>query len=114
MATLATASLAAGTHTLTATYDGNSNFTASTSSGIAQTVNKGATTTLLNASPSPSAYGQPVTFTVSVLSTAGTPTGSVTFMNGGSTLGTGTLSGRLGDVRDSVARRRHAHDHSDL
>src|SRR5262249_1011568 len=41
-------------------------------------------------------FGQTVTFTATVSVTApgaGTPTGTVTFLDGGSTLGTGTLSG---------------------
>ena len=47
------------------------------------------TTTSLSASANPSALGQSVTFTAAV---TGAPTGAVTFKDGGSTLGVGTLS----------------------
>jgi hypothetical protein len=40
-ATLAVSSLAAGTHTLTASYGGDSNFAASTSTGLSQVINAG-------------------------------------------------------------------------
>lgn len=53
---------------------------------------KTATATALTASPNPSVYGQSVTFTAVVTGSGGTPTGSVTFMDGTTTLGTGTLS----------------------
>ncbi|MBI3967905.1 MAG: Ig-like domain repeat protein [Chloroflexi bacterium] len=51
------------------------------------------TTTGLTSSLNPSRFGDTVTFTATVASTAGTPTGSVTFKDGSSTLGTGTLNG---------------------
>ena len=49
-----------------------------------------ATTTSLGASPNPSAFGQSVTFTATV--TGSGATGSVTFKDGTTTLGTGPLS----------------------
>ncbi|MEO8990977.1 MAG: FG-GAP-like repeat-containing protein [Acidobacteriaceae bacterium] len=52
-----------------------------------------ATSTSLSVTPNPAASGQPVTFTSQVSSSAsGTPTGTVTFFDGTTTLGTGTLS----------------------
>ncbi|HZS08970.1 MAG TPA: lamin tail domain-containing protein [Blastocatellia bacterium] len=52
------------------------------------------TTTTLASSASSSTYGDPVTFTATVNGgAAGTPTGTVTFMEGTNTLGTGTLDG---------------------
>lgn len=51
-----------------------------------------ASQTSLTSSPNPSLYGQTVTFTATVTSTGGTPTGSVTFYDGASPLGTTTLS----------------------
>ena len=87
--------LAAGTDTIKASYSGDTNF--KTSSGtVSQTVNKDATTTALASSANPSVYGQSVTFTATVSANApgsGTPTGSVTFTNGSTTLATVTLSG---------------------
>ncbi len=50
------------------------------------------TTAAPSSSQNPSIYGTAVTFTAAVTSVTGTPTGSVTFKNGKTTLGTGTLS----------------------
>ena len=53
-------------------------------------------TTHLAVSPNPATYGQRVTFTATVIAAAGstgTPTGKVTFLDGATTLGTGTLTG---------------------
>ena len=88
------ASLSAGSHSITAKYNGDTNFSASTSAVIAQTVNQATTTTTVTSNTNPSAFGQTVTFTASVQSTSGgTPTGNVTFFDGGSSLGSATLSG---------------------
>ncbi len=92
-ATFATSSLSAGSHSITAEYGGDANHAASTSAPLTQTVNKSGTTTTLVSSQNPSAFGQAVTFTATVTSSGGTPTGTVTFKDGASTLGTGTLSG---------------------
>ena len=51
-----------------------------------------ATSTAVASSLNPSVFGQDVTFTATVTSTGGTPTGTVTFKDGVTTLGTGTLS----------------------
>ncbi|NWJ47138.1 MAG: Ig-like domain repeat protein, partial [Chloroflexi bacterium] len=47
----------------------------------------------LISSPNPTYVGQSVTFTVTVTSGSGTPTGSVDFKEGATTLGSGTLDG---------------------
>jgi len=54
-----------------------------------------ATSTSLSATPNPAAVGQTVTFTaqISPVSGSGVPTGTVTFLNGTTALGTGTLNG---------------------
>jgi Big-like domain-containing protein len=92
------------THTISATYSGDANFSGSNGS-FSETVNAGTATTTtvassanpsatLTASPNPSTPGQSVTFTatVSVTSGTGTPTGTVTFKDGGTTIGTGNLT----------------------
>lgn len=48
----------------------------------AYTVSVEGTTMTLTVSPNPSAFGQSVTFTATVTSTLGTPTGVVTFTEG--------------------------------
>jgi hypothetical protein len=94
--------LAAGTgyHAITAVYQGDPNFTGSTSSPLNQLVNQGATTTLLSASASPALAGQPVVLTALVspaYPTTGKPTGTVVFLDSvagtPTILGTTTLSG---------------------
>lgn len=102
-ATFATSTLTVGTHTITATYAGDAAFDVSTSSPLSQVVNAASggnppavssgtpTTTALSLSPSPSVLSQPVQLTATV--SGGTPTGTVTFLDGGSVLGRGTLDG---------------------
>jgi hypothetical protein len=94
-AILFTSALAVGSHSITVVYAGDGNFTGSTSGILTQNVIQGTTTTVVATSGSPSVLGGSVTFTatVNVASGAGIPTGTVTFKDGTSTLGTGTLNG---------------------
>jgi hypothetical protein len=90
----------AGSHPLTATYAGDSNFNGSASAAAPHTVNKADTsTTITSDNPDPSTVGQSVTvtYTVAVVSPgAGTPTGMVTVTDGiascSGTVATGTCS----------------------
>jgi hypothetical protein len=91
--TLAISTLTGGTHSITAIYDGDTNFATSTSSAVSQVVNQNTTTTALVSGTNPSTFGQSVTFTATVSGTSGPPTGTVTFKDGATTLGTGTLNG---------------------
>ena len=94
-ATLNVSNLAIGSHTITATYGGDTNFTTSTGT-TTQVVNQSATTSTVVASPSPAVFGQSVTLTATVAASGsgtGTPTGTVTFMDGSTALGTATLNG---------------------
>ncbi len=94
VATFSTSSLAVATHSITAVYSGDTNFTTSTSSAVSQVVLQASTTTLTS-SPTSSVHGQSVTFTATVApssATGSTPTGTVNFMEGTTTLGTETLS----------------------
>jgi hypothetical protein len=95
-ATFAISALTAGTRSITATYNSNLDFNASTSAALTQTVNKAATSTMLKSSMNPSTAGFPVPFTVTVAAIApgsGTPTGSVTLKDGTTVLQTLSLSG---------------------
>jgi len=92
VATLATSSLTAGTHSITAVYGGDGTHSSSTSSAVSQTI-IGNTTTSVVSGTNPSKFGQSVTFTATITKSAGTPTGTVTFMDGATTLGTGAVSG---------------------
>ncbi|WP_180539803.1 choice-of-anchor tandem repeat GloVer-containing protein [Nevskia soli] len=93
VATLSTSALTTGTHSITATYAGDSTLQTSTSSAIEQVVKLNATTVTLSSSLNPSKYPQAVTFAVKVTSAGPTPTGNVTFKNGSTAIGAGTLSG---------------------
>ncbi len=94
-ATLSTSALAIGSHSITVQYGGDSNFGGSTSSpALMQVVNGKASGTALISSLNPEVAGESVTFTAAVTSTAGgTPTGTVTFYNGATSLGTSSLNG---------------------
>ena len=101
-ATCTLSSLSVGTHPITATYNGDASFNASsTSNTVSQVVNKGDVTVSLGATPNPSTFGQSVTFTATLAVTApavGTPTGNVTFRDNGTNIAgctAQTVSGAL-------------------
>ncbi|WP_165232641.1 Ig-like domain repeat protein [Aquisphaera insulae] len=84
-ATFEIADLEAGTHEITAVYSGDATFDASASPAIDQEVDPAFTTTLLNAKPSPSTYGQTITVSAVVVVEvpgAGMPTGTLAFYDG--------------------------------
>src|SRR5262249_23197173 len=92
-ASIAVSTLAIGNHSLTAVYGGGGNFLARPSAAVKQVVN-GATTTTLTTTPNPSSLGQTVTLTATVSPVApatGVPTGTVTFKDGATTIGTAAL-----------------------
>ena len=94
-AALQTSSLSVGSHSITASYGGNADFSASTSSAVMVVVQASTTTTLSN-SPASVIFGQPATLSATVAPVApgaGTPSGSVTFLDGVNALGTVALSG---------------------
>ena len=79
-AILSTATLAAGSHSITAAYGGDSSYGGSTSSTLSYQVNQAGTSTAVSSSSPTSNQGQSVTFTATVTSsTSGIPTGTVTF-----------------------------------
>ena len=88
-ATFTTSTLSVGTHPITASYGGDTNYNSAASTAVSQVVNKAASTVTLASSPNPSTFGASVTFTATV--TAGA-TGTVTFEDGATSLGTGTIA----------------------
>lgn len=90
-----TSTLVAGSHVITATFTGAAGWgnSSGNDSAAPQVVNKYATTTMVSSSANPSVFSQPVTFTATVTSSGGVPTGTVTFKNGSTTLGTSTVDG---------------------
>jgi len=110
-ASISVSSLAAGSHSITAAYQGSASFSPSTSAVLTQVVNGVATATTLASLPNPSIYGETATFTAAVSSTAGTPTGTVIFSDASTstTLGSATLvSGSAKLSTPSLAAGTHS------
>jgi hypothetical protein len=89
--------LSAGQHVITANYASTTANDSPSSGSVTQTVNQAASNISLEATPSPSTFGQNVTMTAIVVGTGGVaPSGKVTFtntLNGTvTTLGTATLA----------------------
>jgi hypothetical protein len=129
-----TSALSVGSHDLHANYAGDTN-TAKSSAQLTQVVNAATTSMTLTASPNPAVVGHTVTLTATVVSTApadarapgpaahgdvagavpialpdATPTGTVTFYDGATQIGTGTLdaSGTATLSLSSLAAGTHA------
>ena len=95
-ATFATAALPLGVNPITAVYSGDAttNVLGSTSTPVLDQDVEAQSTITLASSLNPSTFGAQVTFTATITSSSTTPaTGTVTFMNGGASIGTGTLAG---------------------
>jgi hypothetical protein len=93
-AKFSTAALTAGRHYIRAAYSGDASFAASTSPPLHQVVNQATTKTTLVSSQSPLTGGLSVTFVATVVPQyPGTPTGTVTFKNGSTTIGKVRLNG---------------------
>ena len=84
LATASTSTLALGTHVITVTYSGDTNYTTSTGTlSGGQVVSATATGITLVANPaSPSTFGQSVTFTVTLTGGVTPPGGTVIFRDG--------------------------------
>jgi hypothetical protein len=86
--------LLAGSHSISATYSGDSNFLANTSAALGQTVNQALTTTAVTSNSNPSSYGQALIFTAIVATSfGGSPTGTVIFFDSGTQIGSASISG---------------------
>jgi hypothetical protein len=104
-AAFAIAALPVGSHPVTATYRGDVNYSPAQVSGAFQVVQPASTTVALAGGPNPAQVGQAVTFTATVGVVApggGVPTGTVSFYDGSSLLGTGTLAGGVGTYSTSA------------
>jgi hypothetical protein len=86
-----TSSLAVGTHSVVATYSGDVNNAAATSSALVLTVVRAITTTTLGSSQNPAQYLSPTTVTATVTSAGPAATGTVTFYDGSTVLGTANV-----------------------
>jgi len=79
-----------GTHNLTASYAGDANNLASTSAALNQTVALATSGTTLSSSANPALTNQAITLTATV--TGSSPGGTITFLDGATTLGTASLT----------------------
>ncbi|MFP5235015.1 MAG: Ig-like domain repeat protein [Acidobacteriota bacterium] len=103
-----------GVHALQATYAGDGNYVTSTSAPAQVTVTKGATTTTLTAAPATLTAGTPETFTATVAplnptTTTANLTGTVTFYDGTTLLGTGTLAANVATLGNITLSTTAAH-----
>ena len=101
-------SLSVGSHNIKAIYSGDSIFLPSTSTVLTQVVNKAATSTSLTSNSANVTDGQPVTLAATITvtppgtSAVAPPTGTVTFTDGGTALGMGTVSTANGVTSASI------------
>jgi streptogramin lyase len=98
-AVLATAFRTAGSHSLTAVFNGTADFAPSGSAALTETVSPASTSTTLTASANPAPVGQTLVLTVTVTPAfpgAGAPTGTIILKDGSNTIAFATLdsSGR--------------------
>ncbi|MEU4894980.1 Ig-like domain repeat protein [Streptomyces sp. NPDC044780] len=85
--------------TITAAYNGDTNFSTSSGTDTQTLSSKTETTTTVTSAPDPSVVGRPVTVQATVASGSGTPTGTVTFSFGdGTATATAPLSGGVATV----------------
>ncbi len=99
IATLATSFANAGSYSLTASYEGDSNNTASTSSAVAITITPATSATTLEATPSAGNVNGQITLKASV--SGDNPTGSVSFAAGTTKLGTSTVTNGVASLQTS-------------
>ncbi len=89
-AKLVISTLKTGSHSIKAVYGGDTNNAGATSSAVAVTVSQATPTISLSVTKNNPTYGTAITFTATLPSTA---TGSVTFKDGSTSIGTGTVVG---------------------
>ncbi len=84
---------APGIYTAVASFPGDIDYSAAVSAPATFVIGPGAATVALTPSGSSAVFGQPVSFTATLAAVAGTPSGTVTFSDGTTQLGTVPLDG---------------------
>jgi hypothetical protein len=109
VAALSLPSLSAGAHAVSAVYTSTDGFASATASPVTLTVGKAAASVALTSNANPVMAQNSVTFTATVTSAAGTPTQTVTFLDGTTTIGTSTLSSGVATLTiSSLAAGTHS------
>ena len=101
VATYTTSSLTQGTHSITATYSGDTNNTSSTSAAVSESL-LSATTATVKSSNTSVTFGSLLTFTATIANIApgtGVATGTVKYYDGTTLIGTATIVAGRGDVQ---------------
>lgn len=89
-------SFSSGSHSITAAYSGDGNFNACTSAVLTQQVKLVTTQTTLITSANPALSGQSLTLTATIIpGLSGSPSGTVTFYDGSTPIGSGTVAGSV-------------------
>jgi hypothetical protein len=105
-ASFTTSTLALGSHALSVAYAGDATYAASTSNSVTVTVatpSKVGTTTMLNASATQVSSGASVSFTANIAPASGSasPTGTVTFLDGQTQIGTAGVASKAAQFSTS-------------
>lgn len=109
LAAVRISSLAAGTHQIIASYSGDPQSRTSLSSALSESVNSAGTTITISSSANPTIVGSAVTITANVASVGEAPTGTVTFLDGSSTLGVAPITnGKATLTAVSLVAGQHA------
>jgi len=92
VATFTTNALGTGTHNITASYGGDTDYSPAVSAALSEVTTRTAATVSMASTFSPSTYGQSVTFTFTSTGVLGTPSGTVAISDGATLLATPTLN----------------------
>jgi len=101
-----TTTLGGGSHVVTALYDGDANFnTQASTSGVNVNVTQATTAATVTSSNNPAVWPSSIRYTATFTTAAGgvAPTGTVTFTDGGSSLGTTSVSSGVANLYTSAS-----------
>jgi lysophospholipase L1-like esterase len=109
-AAFTTASLAPGTHSISASYPGDGNFLSASPPLPVKIIVISPTNTTLISSANPATLGRPITFTATVIAASGpTPTGSVVFSHAGQAYATVALNNGVATYTTSTLTAATGH-----
>jgi Bacterial Ig-like domain (group 3)/FG-GAP-like repeat len=106
-ATFSTSALTIGSHPITASFGGDSNYSSSASSVLTQVINKIPTVITITESTPAQLIKTGITFTANVTASSPNATGTVTFLDGTTVLGTASLTSN-GGVAVSLSTNANA------